>query len=233
MLRAVLHIISDRQRHALALEDALLESAQGGADFLQIRQKKAPAAETHDLVRSLQARLAERAAKARILINDRVDIALATDAAGVHLAAKSLPIEAAVTLRARCTWQGLIGCSVHALDEALAAQAQGVDYVTYGHVFSTQSHSGIAPRGVTELAEIVERLRIPVIAIGGITAENVDAVLQTGCSGIAVIGAILERRDPRAATAALIERMERCAVRPRAAFSRRIDTRGSKDGKDV
>ncbi|WP_197461027.1 thiamine phosphate synthase, partial [Ferroacidibacillus organovorans] len=78
--------------------------AQGGADFLQIRQKKAPAAETHDLVRSLQARLAERAAKARILINDRVDIALATDAAGVHLATKSLPIEAAVTLRARCTW---------------------------------------------------------------------------------------------------------------------------------
>ena len=217
-MRAALHIISDQQRHRLPLEEALLQGALGGADVVQIRQKRAPAAETYAFLRRLSFQCREARVDTRLFINDRVDVAIAAGAAGVHLAAKSLPLEAVRFLRQETGWSGLIGCSVHSLDEAIEAETRGADYVTFGHVFATSSHAGVPPRGTQTLAEIVQGLSIPVIAIGGIIEENVEEVLQTGCSGIAVIGAILESEHPRRAAQSLRDRIARSRAVPRVPF---------------
>ena len=217
-MRAVLHIISDQQRHYLPLEEALLQSALGGADVLQIRQKRSPASETYALLNRLSSQCRAAHVDTELFINDRVDVAIAAGVAGVHLATKSLPLEAVQSLRRATGWRGLIGCSVHSLAEAVAAEARGADYVTFGHVFSTKTHEAVPPRGTPTLAETVERLSIPVLAIGGIREENVEQVLETGCSGVAVIGAIMESENPRRATQSLLDRIARSRTAPRVLF---------------
>jgi thiamine-phosphate diphosphorylase len=108
-----------------------------------------------------------------------------------------------------------VGISVHSFDEAVEADALGADYVTFGHVFPTQSHPGEPPRGLHALAEIVDRLPIPVLAIGGITVTNVSDVLQTGCAGVVVMSAIADQTDPGAATHRLLETIAASSVTPR------------------
>jgi thiamine-phosphate pyrophosphorylase len=126
-------------------------------------------------------------------VNDRLDVALAAGADGVHLAAQSLPVSEAGLLA-----QGklLIGRSVHSLEDAVQAAKAGADYVTFGHVFPTNTHPGLPPRGLHQLEEIVHKVEVPVLAIGGITTDNLDEVLATGCAGVAVISAILSASDP-------------------------------------
>lgn len=99
-----------------------------------------------------------------------------------------------------------VGISVHSLDEAIEADALGADYVTFGHVFSSQSHPDEPGRGLAALSEIVERLDIPVLAIGGIDHSNIGEVVATGCAGASVISAIVDHADPGHATSQLIER---------------------------
>lgn len=220
-MKAVLHVISDRNRHRLPILDALVQAAKGGADVLQIRDKKAPAAETYALVGQLQQRLYTAEIAPDLLVNDRTDIAIAADLTGVHLAAKSLPIAVVAMLRDRAGWSGSIGCSVHSFDEAVEAQHAGADYVTFGHIFTSESHPGVPPRGLRELRRIVDALSIPVMAIGGIDQTNVGAVLDTGCSGIAVIGAVLDTDNPLAATQTLKQAMEQTATQPKIVCSTR------------
>ncbi len=120
-------------------------------------------------------------------------MALAVGAAGVHLAGQSLPVAAAVRVAGQ---RLLVGRSVHDLEEARGAARDGADYLTFGHVFPTASHEGVPPRGLAQLAEIVQAVELPVLAIGGITARNLDQTLATGCAGIAVISAILADANP-------------------------------------
>lgn len=214
MTQAVLHIISDKQRHHLPLVDALVESALGGADVLQIRDKKSPAAETFELSQTVLTRCRQKNLKPKVLINDRVDIALALPADGVHLAGKSLPASVVRQLRDRASWNGIIGCSIHSFDEALEAAAAGVDYITFGHIYASESHRDVAPRGLRALARIVEAVPLPVIAIGGIDASNVLPVLETGVSGVAVIGAVLGSPDPRRAALTIKEQMLKSSSKP-------------------
>jgi len=218
-MRAVLHIISDQQRaprHSLA--ESLALAALGGADVLQIRQKRAPAGDTYTLAREVQDHCRKLGVSPQLLINDRIDVASAVSADGVHLAARSLPVHAVVELRRRGQFSGRIGCSVHSLEEAHDASAAGVDYITFGHVFATSSHVGAPPRGLVALAEIVNEIPLPVIAIGGITVANVAEVLLTGCSGVAVIGAVLDQLNPELAARMLTREMARSAVVPRRHF---------------
>lgn len=215
----VLHVLSDRTRGAtVPLEEALWLAALGGADVIQIREKKAPALAVFEFTRSLIARMREAGASSQVFVNDRLDVAMAAGADGVHLAAKSLPVAAAREVVHRAGVGLVVGCSVHSLDEALAAEAAGADYVTFGHIFPTASHPGLPPRGVRELAQVVEALSIPVVAIGGIDAANVGEVLATGASGVAVISAVVEAADPRAAVARLKEAMARSHVSPKVPF---------------
>jgi thiamine-phosphate diphosphorylase len=215
---AVLHVISDRARHRLPLLEALALAGQGGADVIQIREKKAPAAETYSMAVELQQMLSEPPHRPAIFVNDRVDIALAMPLDGVHLAGKSLPLPVVCQLRERAHWSGQIGISIHSLEEALAAEQAGADYITFGHIFASESHAGLPPRGLYALRRVVEAVSIPVIAIGGIDRTNIHPVLDTGCSGIAVIGAVLNAEDPLEETRRLKDLMEQSASVPKVAF---------------
>ncbi|KPV40891.1 thiamine phosphate synthase [Alicyclobacillus ferrooxydans] len=219
-MSAVLHVISDRTRHRSPLLEALGLSAEGGADVIQIREKKAPVSETYSLVTELQRQLFAKQQSPALFVNDRVDVAFAANLAGVHLASKSLPIPVVDQLRRRVNWSGQIGCSVHSLDEALAAEQAGVDYVTFGHIYASESHPGMPPRGLYALRRVVEALSIPVIAIGGIDRSNLAPVLETNCSGVAVIGAVLNAANPLEATRALKEIMNDSTALPKIPFVR-------------
>lgn len=220
MSAAVLHVISDRTRHEeiQTLQSALAKALLAGADMVQIREKKAPAAEVFALCQMLRDVPTPSGQPPQILVNDRIDIAMAANLRGVHLARLSLPVEVTAQLRQRSGWRGIIGVSVHSLEEAQNAQAAGADYVTFGHVYASESHRGEAPRGVRALANVVEALNIPVIAVGGIDRLNVDTVLDTGCAGVAVIGAIVGQTNPEAATYALKNRMEAVNTQPKIQF---------------
>jgi len=221
--RWAFHLITDRVRTAggsgaeSGSEDALIAAVaaalEGGVDWVQVRDKGAAADELLRTVQAVQA-VAEPLGKG-VIVNDRLDVALAAGAHGVHLARKSLPPHLA---RRVAGDDLLVGASVHSVEQAIAAAEAGVDYVTFGHVFPTQSKPGLPPRGPEALREVVEAVDIPVLAIGGITAERVPMVLATGCAGIAVIGAVLSEADPRRAARALREALDRTPGRPRRPF---------------
>ena len=211
--RFQLHLITDKKRCAGDLSDAVRRALTGGVDWVQVREKSAPAVDTYALARRLHD--ACREAGAGLIVNDRVDIALAMGAEGVHLAKKSLPPEVVRPLLAPGQ---LLGSSVHSLEEAIHAVRAGADYLTFGNVFATDSHPGAPAKGVVVLRTIVEMVHVPVLAIGGITPENVADVLATGCAGVAVIGAILAAADPAAAAARLRDTLHRHGGRPRHYF---------------
>ena len=220
MGRFQLHLITEPKRSFAELLGAVRQAVAGGVDWVQLRDKSASALAMHRQASELLAPChAERRAKhpppARLSINDRLDVALACGAAGVHLAGQSLPVADAAALAGG---RLLVGRSVHGLEEALADARDGADYVTFGHVFPSTSKPGLEPRGIAQLAEIVQAVDVPVLAIGGINPGNLDQVLATGCAGIAVISAILSAADPGQAAAELRRALDAAPHRPRRPF---------------
>ena len=214
--RFQLHLVTEPRRSADELLRAVASALDGGVDWVQLRNKSASAAALHADAVLLLETVREHAA--RLAINDRLDVALAVGADGVHLAGQSLPVDAAVNVAAG---RVLVGRSVHSLPEAIQAASAGADYVTFGHVFPTTSHPGLPPRGLDELREIVNAVDVPVLAIGGITVDNLASVLATGCAGIAVISAILSDADPAAAATRLRGGLDSSSHRPRHPFPTR------------
>ena len=196
--RFQLHLVTEPRRSFAELQRLVGLALAGGVDWVQLRDKSASALTTFSEARELLAMT--RAHAAQLSINDRLDVALGVGADGVHLAAQSLPVDAAAKLG---TGRLLVGRSVHGLDEAIAAARAGADYLTFGNVFPTSTHPGLPPRGLDQLASIVAAVDVPVLAIGGITADNLARVLGTGCAGIAVISAILSADAPDRAAATL------------------------------
>ena len=150
--------------------------------------------------------LAQRLAvypSSRLFVNDRLDVALAAGARGVHLGRGSLPVEAARRLEAG--WW--IGKSVHDLDEAQAAQAEGADYLFLGPVFATATHPDREPLGLG-LLRAVAKLGMPVVAIGGVTPERVRDVRAAGAYGIAAIRAIWDAREPAGQLRRMLEELK-------------------------
>ncbi|MGD8717693.1 MAG: thiamine phosphate synthase [Candidatus Zixiibacteriota bacterium] len=176
------------------------EALDGGVDAVQLRRKGAAAGELFPLAKLIREQ-ADRAG-AKLFVNDRADVALAAGAAGVHLAGHSLPVAAA---RAVLPKPFQIGVSCHSVAEAMQARTEGADYVYFGTVFETASKPGVKAAGVEELSRACNEVDVPVIAIGGITVENVGAVLSAGASGVAVISAIAGQRSPADAAAALVD----------------------------
>lgn len=216
-----LHLITDRARTFRgavddgrdALIDAVARAVAGGVDWVQIREKAAPAREVLDTVEAVQ-RLTEGTG-CGVIVNDRVDAALAAGADGVHLAKRSLPPE---RVRPLLPTGMLMGASVHSVEEAVEAERRGVDYVTFGHVFPTDSKPGLPPRGLEALQEVVESVPVPVLAIGGITVERLPLVLETGCAGVALIGGVMAAEDPVEAVRALRRILDESPARPRYPF---------------
>ena len=192
-----LYVVTDRQQTAgRPLDEVIAAAARGGLGAVQLREKDLSARDLHDLGVSLQETLDPY--RVPLLINDRIDVALALDAAGVHLAGHSLPTRSA---RRVLGPNKLIGVSTHNLDAARRAAEEGADFVVFGPVFATPSKLAYGPpQGLPRLAEIVRDVPVPVIGIGGITAANVPQVMQAGAHGVAMIRAVLAAPDPCAAT---------------------------------
>jgi thiamine-phosphate pyrophosphorylase len=205
-----LHLVTEPRKHADELVRSVALALDGGVDCVQLRDKSSSAANLFAQTKQLLTVVRQHGAS--LAVNDRLDVALAANASGVHLAAQSLGVAEAVRLA-----QGrlVVGRSVHSLDEAITAARDGADYVTFGHVFPTSTHPGVPPRGLVELRSIVEAVDIPVLAIGGITTDNLDEVLATGCVGVAVISAILSSPDPYDAAASLRRALDRSPHQPR------------------
>lgn len=174
------YYITDRQ--AAGGPDALLAIIRRNAalvDWVQVREKDLPARELADLVR------AAVATGARVLVNDRVDIALACGAHGVHLPSGAIaPREVR-----RVTLQPFtIGVSCHSVEDVRLAEREGADFVVFGPVFYTASKARYGkPQGLTKLAEAAAAVRIPVLALGGVNEENTADCLNAGAEGIAGI----------------------------------------------
>jgi len=170
-----------------SLRDSIRRAAAAGAGWIQIREKDLDARALVEIARFAVAET--RAAGARVLVNDRVDVALAANAAGVHLGENSMPLEIVTGWRRSAgRLDFLIGVSCHSLESACAAEGGGADYVFFGPVFETPSKAAFgAPQGIERLREVCAALRIPVLAIGGINAENLRDCLQAGAAGIAAI----------------------------------------------
>lgn len=201
-----LYVVTDRQQTAgRPLEEVVAAAARGGAGMIQLREKDLTARELYDLGARLQHLLMPHGIP--LLVNDRLDVALALDAAGVHLAGHSLsPAQARRVLGP----DKLIGVSTHSLDDARQAMGEGVDFIVFGPVFDTPSKRQYgAPQGLQRLAEVVAQTTCPVIAIGGIDPDNLSQVLHTGAHGVAMIRAVLAAPDPGEATRQLRDRIEK------------------------
>ncbi|MDA1127925.1 MAG: thiamine phosphate synthase [Chloroflexi bacterium] len=174
-------------------------AVRGGVDLVQLREKDLPAGELLDLTRSL---LAAIGGQAKLIVNDRADVALAAGAHGVQLGEEGLPVGAA---RKTLGASSLIGRSVHSETSASQAEDDGADFLLVGTMFASRSHPGEEPAGTALMRRIAGAARLPLIGIGGITPENVPEVLNAGASGVAVISNILAASDPQEAATRLKE----------------------------
>ena len=192
-----LYVVTDRHEAVgRDLEDVVAGAARGGAGAIQLREKDLSARDLYALGARLQAALTPYGVP--LLINDRLDVALALDAKGVHLAGHSLPT--AVARRMLGTGK-LLGVSTHSVEEARCAAAEGADFIVFGPVFTTPSKVVYGPpQGLQHLSTVVRAVRIPVIAIGGIDHTNLPQVMQAGAYGVAMIRAVLAAPDPYQAT---------------------------------
>jgi len=190
--------------------------ASAGVDWIQIREKnlsgRALAALTRDALRRVSQRSLPEDVQTRVLVNDRLDVAIAERAHGVHLGENSLPVSEAKRL-ARAFQSArilsgdfLVGVSCHSLEGAKSASADGADYILYGPVFATPSKAAYgAPQGLERLAEVCTAVTIPVLAIGGISVENYASCLAAGASGIAAIRLFQDARNPAAIVRAILQ----------------------------
>jgi thiamine-phosphate pyrophosphorylase len=197
-----LYVVTGRHEAAgRDLEKIVAAAAQGGAGAIQLREKDLSARDLYALGARLQTALAPYGVP--LLINDRLDVALALDAAGVHLAGHSLPT--AVARRVLGTGK-LLGVSTHSVEEARCAAEDGADFIVFGPVFTTPSKVAYGPpQGLQHLTAVVRAVHIPVMAIGGIDHINLPQVMQAGAYGVAMIRAVLAAPDPYQATQQLRE----------------------------
>jgi len=192
--------------------DIVEAAVAGGVDVVQLREKDRSARERYHLGRKLRA--VTREVGVPLIVNDRVDLAAAVDADGVHLGDADLPVAVA---REQLGPDALIGRSVSFVEDARAAAEKGADYLGVGAVYATGSkddiddeEEGVGPERVAAIADAVD---VPVVGIGGITADNAAPVVEAGADGVAVITAITRADDPAAATRDLGAVVERAKER--------------------
>lgn len=190
------------------VREAIRKAFAAGVEWVQVREKDLPGRALLAIVRDAVA--AQR--QGRILVNDRLDVALAGGAGGVHLGRQSVPAREVVAWcrRGNAPNEFSVGVSCHSLEEARAAERDGASYVFFGPVFETPSKKAFGkPQGIANLAEVCGAIRIPVIAIGGVNVENAAHCIQAGVGGIAAIRTFQEESDARALRKA-VERLHHC-----------------------
>ena len=182
------------------------KALEGGASIIQLRHKSASGSDLYYWASDIQKLC--RKHNALFIVNDRLDIALAVDADGVHLGQHDLPAGPARKLLGK---NKIIGISVSSDAEAAEAVRAGCDYVGLGHIYPTSSKNKSGePLGTDCISRVSQRLSVPVIAIGGITKENVCETIRAGAAGIAVISTLAEAHDPVKAASILLQKMQSC-----------------------
>ena len=178
----------------------------GGVDVVQLREKETESRFRYELGLELRELTAE--AGVDLIVNDRIDIAQAIDADGVHVGQSDLPVTVARDLLGP---DAVVGCSTSTVEEALEAETAGADYLGIGAVYGTSSKDVAAEEdgvGPERIAAIAEAVSIPVVGIGGITTDNAAPVVEAGAVGVSVISEITTAEDPQGTTAALAETVE-------------------------
>jgi thiamine-phosphate pyrophosphorylase len=195
-------LVTDRRQTAGRDLLRVVEQAfDGGVTAVQLREKDLGGKELLLLAEKLQ-KLCDRH-RARLIINDRVDVAMSVDAAGVQLGAASMPVRAAREILPPDKW---IGVSAHSLEESERAVAEGGDFVLFGPVHFTPSKSAYgAPQGLERLRRVVAKISLPVYAIGGVKPENIAETMATGARGVALISAVMSAPDPKAASREILK----------------------------
>ena len=187
-----LYVITDRRLKPEI--ESVREALEGGATSIQLRIKNASTREMIKIGKRIRELTKEY--DALYFVDDRLDVALATNADGVQLGSEDMPISLAREIAPNL----IIGASVYSLEEALQAEKERADYLGAGSVFPTPTKAGVRVIGVEGLRKIVKSVKIPVVAIGGINHKNARDVLKTGVDGIAIISAIMGAEDVKKAT---------------------------------
>ena len=192
-------ILDPEQTKSRAPERVLRQLLDGGVKILQLRAKAMAPRDFWRLAMAVRAQT--RAAGCQLIVNDRIDIALACDADGVHLGQDDLPLGAGKKLMGR----KIIGISTHDVDQARDAEKNGADYIGFGPMFGTATkHTGYDARGVEMLKQIRAAVTIPIVAIGGVTEQNVQQVWQAGADSAAIISDVLGADDIAAKTQRIV-----------------------------
>lgn len=193
-------ILDPEQIKGRAVEEVLGELLHAGVKILQLRAKSLAAKDFLALAKFV--RSATESHNCRLIVNDRVDIAMACNADGVHLGQDDLPLHAA----RRFIANQIIGVSTHDIEQAQQAQREGADYIGFGPMFGTQTKdTGYSARGIAMLKEIRAAVAIPIVAIGGINEHNVRQVWQAGADSAAIISDILGAADITGKIARIIQ----------------------------
>jgi len=198
-------ILDPEQTRGRATETVLFELLDGGVTMLQLRVKSMAPRDFLDI--ACQTRAATRVRGCQLIINDRIDIALACDADGVHLGQDDLPLAAGRKLMGR----KIVGISTHSVEQAQEAERNGADYIGFGPMFGTTTKdTGYAARGVEMLRQIRQEVKLPIVAIGGITEQNVQQVWHGGADSAAIISDILKAEDIPSKVKCILRQQQSC-----------------------
>lgn len=195
-----LYVCTDRDIMTTdTLEEAVELAIKGGATIIQLREKNCTSREFYELALSIKD--ITDAYEVPLIINDRLDIALAVHADGVHLGQSDIPVQVARNVMGpNC----IVGATANTLEKAKEAWQSGADYLGVGDVFGSATKNDTKPVELKELKKICDTVKIPVVAIGGISKKNIHLLKDTGVAGVAVISAVLGQTDITAAAEELI-----------------------------
>ncbi|NLM13855.1 MAG: thiamine phosphate synthase [Epulopiscium sp.] len=198
-----LYLVTDRNILAeKSLETAVKEAIEGGVTLVQLREKDISSLEFYHTALRLKQITSQY--HIPLMINDRLDIALAVDAEGIHLGQKDIPCTVARKLMGK---NKIIGVSAATVEEAKKAEEDGADYIGVGALFSTNTKQDTRAVSIELLKEIKNNVSIPVVAIGGINENNVSLLKDTNIDGIAVVSAILGKKDIKSAAQKLLSKI--------------------------
>lgn len=195
-----LYLVTDNSDNEKNFLKTIEESIKGGVTVVQIREKTADTLDFYNL--ALKVKEITEKYNVPLIINDRVDIALAIDADGVHVGQSDMPCDVTRKLIGK---DKILGISAATVDEAKKAQNDGADYIGTGAVFPTTTKDDASSVTKEELKEIVKSIEIPVVAIGGINLENASQLKDTGISGLSVVSAIMSSDNPKKSSEELLK----------------------------
>ncbi|WP_285766352.1 thiamine phosphate synthase [Peribacillus sp. SI8-4] len=198
-----LYLVTEESIGIENLTKIIAESISGGVSAVQLREKNNSSLSFYKKAAALKQVLNELSTP--LIINDRVDIALAVGADGIHIGQDDLPLS---VIKQMVPEEMIIGVSVSNLGEALQAEQDGADYIGVGSIFPTKTKQDATPMAIRDLEEICRSVSIPAVAIGGINADNISSLSDKGLSGAAVVSAIMNAKNPKLAAASLLDNIK-------------------------